>query len=132
MDESDSVMTAISRMMECQSGAVLITDDGTQLRGIFTERDVMSKIVATGRDPKTTSLGDVMTREVIKLNERTSLDHAITIMGKNRILHLPVENSSGNLIGMVSLRYLLHDKIRDLVDELNSLEAYHGNDALGG
>ena len=132
LEESCTVMEAIDRMMERKAGAVLIVQEDSGLKGIFTERDVMTKIVASGRDPAHTPLCDVMTREVVVLSASSQLDHAISIMAKNRIRHLPIEDKDHNLIGMISLRNLLHEKIDMMLDELNALESYDKNDALGG
>ena len=61
----------------------------------------------------------------------TEPNHAIQIMGKNGIRHLPVEDQNHNIIGMISLRHLLHEKVDMVIEELNAVDAYH-NDALGG
>ncbi len=131
MDDCETVQDAIDRMIERKKGAVVILQDGNRLRGVFTERDVMIKIVAEGRDPSNTFLKDVMTTDVVILPASSSLDHAIKIMGKNGIRHLPVEGKDRNIIGMISLRHLLHEKVEMVVEELNALDAYQ-NDALGG
>ena len=86
---------------------------------------------AEGRDPATTPLRDVMTKDVVMLPATSSLDHAIKIMSKNGIRHLPVEDQDHNIIGMISLRHLLHEKVDMVIEELNAVDAYH-NDALGG
>ena len=124
MEGSQTVMDAVEKMVERKKGAVVILQEGAGLRGVFTERDVMTKIVATGRDPEITPLKDVMTTDVIMLPASSSLDHAIKIMGKNGIRHLPVEDKNHNIIGMISLRHLLHEKVDMVIDELNSLESY--------
>lgn len=131
MDDCETVQDAVERMIERKKGAVVVLKDGARLRGVFTERDVMTKIVAEGRDPSNTPLKDVMTTDVVILPASSSLDHAIRIMGKNGIRHLPVEDKDRNVIGMISLRHLLHEKVEMVVQELNALDAYH-NDALGG
>lgn len=131
MDESSSVQDAIGVMIERKKGAVIVLLDGERIGGVFTERDVMTKIVAEGRDPAKTPLRDVMTKDVVMLPATSSLDHAIKIMGKNGIRHLPVEDKDHNIIGMISLRHLLHEKVDMVIEELNASDAYH-NDSLGG
>ena len=131
MEDSHTVEFAIKRMIERKKGAVVIVDDGTNLRGVFTERDVMTKIVAEGRDPASTQLKDVMTTDVVLLPASSSLDHAIRIMGKNGIRHLPIEDNNHQIIGMISLRHLLQEKVEIVVDELHAVEHFE-NDALGG
>ena len=131
MEDSHTVESAIERMIEGKKGAVVIVDDGATLRGVFTERDVMTRIVAEGRDPARTQLKDVMTTDVVLLPASSSLDHAIRVMGKNGIRHLPIEDKNHRIIGMISLRHLLHEKVEMVVDELKAVEAFE-NDALGG
>jgi len=131
MDDSSTVQDAIGIMIERKKGAVIVLQDGDRLGGVFTERDVMTKIVAEGRDPAKTALRDVMTKDVVMLPETSSLDHAIKIMSKNGIRHLPVEDQNHNIIGMISLRHLLHEKVDMVIEELNAVDAYH-NDSLGG
>lgn len=130
LTEVDTAWRAIEVMVEHRAGAVLIgsVDD---LRGIFSERDVMSRIVLPGRDPRTTSLGEVMTSEITVAPESTGLSDAIRMMSERRIRHLPIIKSNGEIAGMISLRYLLHDRINELINEITALEGYL-NDAPGG
>lgn len=132
LQETCTVMEAIDRMMERKTGAVLVVADDAGVKGIFTERDVMTKVVAAGRDPAQTSLCEVMTTDVVVLAASSRLDHAINIMGKNGIRHLPIEDKEHNLLGMISLRHLLHEKIEMMLEELDILESYDKNDAPGG
>ncbi len=131
MREADTVLIAIEQMIESKSGSVLVTCPQDELLGIVTERDVMTRVTAEGRDPKTTRLSEVMTTEITTIPEATSLRDAIHIMSKQRIRHLPVVDSDNRVLGMVTLRYLMHDQIDDLISEVQSLEAYL-NDAPGG
>lgn len=131
MDHSHTVMDAVEMMVENKKGAVIVVEEGVGMSGVFTERDVMTKVVATGRDPEVTVLRDVMTTDVVMLPASSSLDHAIRVMGKNGIRHLPVEDKNHNIIGVISLRHLLHEKVDMVVSELNTLESYD-TDVPGG
>ena len=131
MPETASVMDAIEKMIDEKTGAVLIAPDGKALKGIVTERDVMTRVTAKKLDPTTTSLSQIMTSDLIERDENTSIDEAISIMSEHKIRHLPVVNKDHEIVGMISLRHLLHDQIQDLMEELSSLEAYL-NDAPGG
>ncbi len=134
MSQGESVKDAIDLMMEQKCGAVLITFDGKRPCGIFTERDVMTKVTAENRDPATTPLRTVMTSELIVLDHASTVQDAIRIMSKHKIRHLPVvegDEKDEEIVGMISLRTVLHEHIRDLMDELDGLEAYL-NDAPGG
>lgn len=131
MKATDSVMDGINSMISQESGVVMITDDDSHLEGIFSERDVMLKITSKGLDATSTLLSDVMTTEIIKVLDTVDAHEAIQIMVDGRIRHLPVVTNENTLVGLISLRYLLHDRIKDLLEECNSLEAYL-NDSHGG
>lgn len=126
-----TVMEAITVMVEGQVGAVTVTEN-KKLKGIFTERDVMKKVVHAGLDAKTTKVRDIMTAEVTTVTDEMDVSEAMTIMSERRIRHLPVLNEQGEIEGMISLRYLHHDRMEDLFSELSSLNAYFTADGPGG
>lgn len=126
-----SAMEAIEQMVEDGSAAVLISPGNGKLEGIFTERDAMIKIAATSADPNHVTLGEVMNHEVVTIPEDATLDAAVHCMQLHQITHLPIVRNEDEIVGMITIRHLLHDKIKDLVEELNNLEAYL-NDAPGG
>ena len=128
---TDTVTLAIHEMIETGAGAVLIADEESKLEGIFTERDVMVRVTAEKRDADTTLLSELMTTDPVTLGPDASIQDAIKILRERKIRHLPVVRENGQIIGMISLRKLLHDQIQELLDELRSLEAYL-NDAPGG
>src|SRR5262249_25426444 len=113
------------------TGAVAVLD-GDKLVGMFSERDVMDRIVSEQRDPRRTPISDVMTKNVKTIDDRTSVRDAVTLMREHRIRHLPVLDASGALKGMVALRYLLFDIVDDLERESISLRSYFGADGAGG
>lgn len=115
-----SVTDAVALMNRHGIGSVLITEDG-QLIGIFTERDVMQRIIATHRDPDTTPVSRVMTRDVITVSPAVTVSNAMRVMIDNRTRHLPV-TSERRLLGLVSIgdlmRWILEDRtaqVKDLV-----------------
>jgi len=112
-------------------GAVLIADRGTVL-GIFSERDVMLRVVLQGRDPERTPIMEVMSTPVETIARQNSVDDALKTMLDKHIRHLPVIDSEGVPIAMLSIRNLLHEKVEDLTDQLDSLEAYISADGAGG
>jgi len=129
--EADTVLVAIEQMIESKSGSVLVTCPQDELLGIVTERDIMTRVTAEGLDPKATRLAEIMTTEITTIPEETTLNDAVHLMSKQRIRHLPVVNPDNRVLGMVTLRYLLHDRIDDLISEVQNLEGYL-NDAPGG
>jgi len=126
-----TVMDAIQAMAGAKVGSVAVVD-GETLEGIFSERDVMLRIVGEGRDPKTTLVEEVMTSPVQTIQKRTTGEEALRIMVQNHIRHLPVIDENGHVQAMVSMRSLLEEKVDELHQQLNSLESYITADGIGG
>jgi CBS domain-containing protein len=97
-----SVREAAEAMNAKNYGSVAVTNDNRQLEGIVTERDLMRKVTAQRRDPETTTLGDVMTREVRVARDTDNLIDWLRIMSNERFRHLPVVDGEGRVISMMS------------------------------
>ncbi len=129
---SATVMDAIGSMADATVGAVLIME-GQELRGIFTERDVMLRVVQQKRDPETTVVTDVMTSPVMSVAvDKADPEELLRTMSERHIRHLVVLDTDGGVAGMVSMRLLLQRKIEDLTREMDSLGAYLAADGIGG
>jgi CBS domain-containing protein len=100
-----TVRTAAQRMSERNIGAVAVVDDGT-LAGVFSERDIMTRVVARGLNPDDTSVDAVMTREIVVADPGENVDSALAKMHSIGSRHLPVVHD-GKLVGMISIRDLL-------------------------
>ena len=100
VDPEDSVMDAV-RKMNCEKvGALLVCIEGRMV-GIFTERDVLCRVIDEGRDPDTTRVKKVMTSEVVTVRSTTGVTEAMAIFTEKRCRHLPVIDD-GKLQGVVS------------------------------
>jgi CBS domain-containing protein len=97
-----TVLQSAMLMNEHKIGALVVLEAG-RLVGVFTERDVLQRVVAEGRDPTQTTVGQVMTTEVACCSLQTSIDEARTAMKERRVRHLPVIDEEGRLLGMVSI-----------------------------
>ena len=126
-----TVLHAVEVMAEEGVGAVAVVE-GHELRGIFTERDVMLRVVLRSRKPQETRVGDVMTSPVETVSEETTAEEALTHMLERHVRHLPIVDAKGKLLGMLSIRNLLEHMVEDLKRELNSLDQYLLNDGPGG
>jgi CBS domain-containing protein len=100
-----TVRTAAQRMTERNIGAVAVVEAGA-LAGVFSERDIMSRVVARGLDPDDTQVETVMTREIVVAEPHENVDDAIQKMHSIGSRHLPVVED-GKLVGMISIRDLL-------------------------
>lgn len=78
--------------------------DGGRLVGVFTERDVLRRVVALACDPKATRVVDVMTSDPRTIDAGTSLVKAFAIMSKGQFRHLPVVGDDGAVVAMLSMR----------------------------
>jgi CBS domain-containing protein len=96
-----SVLEAARLMNENKIGALIVTVDGALL-GIFTERDIMQRVVAAQRDPSTTAVEHVMTHPVACAAPNTTTNEMASVMRDKRIRHLPVVDD-GKVVGIVSI-----------------------------
>lgn len=117
-----TVFEAATYMVECNVGAVPVLE-GPKLVGIFSERDIMKRVVSEGRDPMTTRISDVMTAGVHSVAPSATCHEAMAMMQDYAVRHLPVCDGS-TLVGFLSLRDLLHQKLDETVGEAETLRAY--------
>jgi CBS domain-containing protein len=97
-----SVLEATRAMNEHQVGALVVMEEG-HVVGMFTERDVLRRVVAEERSPSDVRVSEVMTRDVVCCRPNTELDEVSRIMRDRRIRHVPVCDEDGRLLGMVSI-----------------------------
>jgi len=128
---TSTVMETIRTMAGEKIGSVVVVDD-ERLLGIFSERDVMMRVVLEHRDPNVTLVEEVMTSPVQTIPPETTGDAALRIMHQGHIRHLPVVDESGKVLCVVSMRTLLQEKVAELNQQLDSLESYFTADGIGG
>ena len=97
-----TVLQAVLLMNDNKIGALVVIDGG-RIDGMFTERDLLRRVVGEQRDPARTTVAEVMTQEVACCSVDTPLDEASSAMKNRRIRHLPVVDDEGRLLGMVSI-----------------------------
>jgi CBS domain-containing protein len=108
---SATVMEAVERMGKLEIGALVVSTEDELLAGIFTERDVMNRVVREGRDPAKTPVSLVMTRDVQFVTPGTTLEAALALMYVQRFRHLVVMDGP-HIHGVVSMRDLAYHLIR--------------------
>jgi CBS domain-containing protein len=118
------VSEAISVMATLQIGVLPIVADG-ELVGIFSERDLVRRVIAMGRAPDKTPLGEVMTPNPVTAAPDEERLTAITKMQTVGCRHLPVV-AAGAIIDMLSMRDLLFVELEERQEEVNSLRRYIG------
>jgi len=111
VDAAATVAEAVAVMAQRRVGAVVIRNEDGLADGIFTERDVLVRIVNAGRDPKTTPISLVMTRDVRFVTPGTTVEAALSLMHVNRHRHLLVIDGP-QLYGLISIG----DLVRHLIE----------------
>ncbi len=117
------VFDAARIMMDGRVGGVLVRDEENHVVGIFTERDVLRRVVAEQRDARRTRVSDVMSRDLVTVTSRTSLDACGTLMTERHIRHLPVVDDGG-LRGMITPADLLAFRATEQETLIQDLEHY--------
>ncbi len=127
----DTVEDAVRIMVGHKIGAVVVLD-GQRMTGIFSERDVMEKVILGHLDPATTRVANVMTWPVVVARPDTDEGEAVDEMVERHIRHMPVVDRDEQVIGMLSFRHVMQDRVDDLKHEVYALEAYLGYDGVAG
>jgi CBS domain-containing protein len=109
-------------MVERNIGAVPIVK-GDDLIGIFSERDLMKRVVSEGRDPGRTQVQEVMTADPLVVSPNESVDDCMRLMKENNFRHLPVCDGR-KLRGLISLRDLILHDLSEKEGEVQMMRAY--------
>lgn len=118
-----TVGEAVSLLTERRIGALVVSDDGTHVDGIVSERDVVWALAERGRDLLDVPVADVMTTEVVTCALTTTVDELSSLMTDGRMRHVPVL-VDGELGGIVSIGDVVKDHIRELETETQVLHEY--------
>jgi CBS domain-containing protein len=126
-----TVLDAVHAMTERHVGAAAVVDDG-QVVGVFTERDLMRRVVAVDKDPRRTRVREVMTSPVISVRDETTVEAAAELMRTHHVRHLVVVGERGELHAMLALRYVLYEMMDGLERKADELTSVIMADAPGG
>lgn len=126
---SASAADAIEAMIQRGMGAAAVVDEQRVVAGVFTERDVMTRVALSGRDPSHIPIREVMTTPVLLATRSTPIDEATAVMINHQKRHLPVVEDDGRLIGILSIRHVLELKVDELTAQIReSARARSGAD----
>jgi CBS domain-containing protein len=114
---SESILEVARRMGEYNVGCLVVVDGDPEPVGIITDRDIVTRVVATELDPSETAVSLIMTREVRSVDEATPIEQALALMGSAGTRRLIVTDSESKLVGIVSV----DDVIELLVEEAESI-----------
>lgn len=122
VEADQPVQDVVNLMVEHNIGAVAVMRNG-ELAGLFTERDLMKRVVHEKRDPRATRVADVMTRDLTVVAPERSLEDCLELMRERGFRHLPV--CQGKLLrGVISLRDLLAHAVVEKDGEVQMMRAY--------
>lgn len=118
-----SVLDAARVMNQHRIGACVVTQSDAQVVGILTERDILTRLVAAEKDPRTTRVEDLMTRDVLCCSPTTTCEELRRMMRERRIRHVPVRDG-GRLVGLVSIGDLNAAESEGMSATITYLEEY--------
>jgi CBS domain-containing protein len=121
-ETSQTVLDVARAMVAHNIGAVPVLRDGV-LVGIFSERDLMKRVLVEGRDPGTTRVEEVMTLEPFTVNPQESPETCMLLMRRHGFRHLPVCDGQ-RLVGVISVRDLMLHDINEKDHEVRMMRAY--------
>lgn len=120
---SATVLESIRLMAEKGIGALLVME-ADRLVGIISERDYARKMVLQGRSSIATPVSEIMTRDVISVGPRESIQHCMELMTDGHLRHLPVLDEAGLVIGLLSIGDLVKNVIAEQQSLIQQLEQY--------
>ncbi|MCC7234213.1 MAG: CBS domain-containing protein [Bryobacterales bacterium] len=122
VETGQCVANVVNTMAAFNVGAILVLEGG-ELRGLFSERDLMVRVVLTGRDVASTAIEEVMTRELATAGPADTTEAAMSKMERVGCRHLPVVDGS-RVVGMVSMRDLMSLHLDEKTSELEHMRSY--------
>jgi len=126
-----TIAKTVALMAEENVGAIAVVEEDRVI-GIFTERDLLRRVVVEGQDPATIPLSDVMSSPVHTVNDETSLSDAARLMRIHHMRYLPVLDEGGKYVGMLALRHVHNEIMRGLERRVHDLTTWLMTDSLGG
>jgi CBS domain-containing protein len=103
----DTALSAMHEMASKNIGLVVVMDQG-RIVGVLSERDCVRRLILAGKPPETTAVADIMVREVISADIRSTFADCLKLMHEHQIRHLPVIDD-GRAVGVISIRDLLSE-----------------------
>jgi CBS domain-containing protein len=100
---SDTTLNDVANLMvEADCGEIPVTDSSNRLIGVITDRDIVCRAVAKGKNPSAMTAADCMTEPVVVVNEDTSIEDVLAVMEENQIRRVPVVDASGACCGIIA------------------------------
>ena len=100
--ESGSSVTEAAKLMRDEDTGIIPIVEGDRLVGTITDRDIAIRVVAEGKDPQATTVGEIASRDLITVDPQQDLDEALRLMAQHQVRRLPVVEEDGKLVGILA------------------------------
>ena len=121
--EIGQTVVEAARLMKDEDAGIAPIVDGDRLVGTLTDRDIAIRVVAEGRDPQTTKVEEVASKDLVTIDPQQDLDEALRLMAQHQVRRLPVVEEDGKLVGVLAqadvARYADPAKVGDTVEEIS-------------
>src|SRR3982750_1389955 len=122
LESGSSVMEA-ARIMRDEDAGIVPVVEGEKLIGTVTDRDIAIRVVAEGKSPESTTVGEIASRELVTIDPQQDLDEALRLMARHQVRRLPVVEEDGKLVGIVAqadiARSASDEQTGDLVEAIS-------------
>jgi len=125
VEEHEPVAEVARKMADLHVGAILVFN-GLELRGVFSERDLMKRVVVARCDAESTPVGSVMTTDIATIEESATLEEAMECMVAHSCRHLPVTRD-GAVVAFLSMRDLMNYELAQKTEEIHHMRQYISN-----
>jgi CBS domain-containing protein len=121
--ENTSTVVEAARLMREEDAGIVPVVEGEKLVGTVTDRDIALRVVAEGRSPESTTVGEIASRELVTIDPQQDIDEALRLMARHQVRRLPVVEEDGRLVGIVAQRDIaLHasdEQTGDVVEDIS-------------
>ena len=121
--ESNASVVEAAKIMRDEDVGIAPVVEGDRLVGTVTDRDIAIRVVAEGRNPESTTVGEIASRELVTIDPQQELDEALRLMARHQVRRLPVVEEDGKLVGVVAqadiARHASDEQTGDLVEDIS-------------
>ena len=120
---SDQTVADAARIMKQEDAGVVPIVDGDRLVGVVTDRDITITVVAEGKDPQSTRVTEIASRDLVTVDPQQDLDEALRLMAQHQVRRLPVVEEDGRLVGILAqadvAQHTSDERTGEVVEEIS-------------